>query len=148
MSAHVPEHRPRTAAGPGLVAFEALEFDVDSFDHAAHVYVAWQYVHRCDLLEAITRYSGTLRRLTASIGVPDKYHETITWFFIILIAERVRRAPQQSWEAFRAANEDVFSGQPAIINAYYSEETLRSPEARQFFLLPQRPGRPLTGAAV
>jgi hypothetical protein len=132
-----PNSPERTAIpGPGLAEFEALEFDVETFDHAAHVCVAWQYVLRYDLVEAIVRYRDTLKRLTASIGMPGKYHETITWFFIILVAERARVAPRQSWEAFCEANPDLFSREPGIIHAYYPESRLLSSEARRHFLLP------------
>ena len=123
-------------AGPGLDEFEALEFDVEAFDHAAHVYVAWQYVHRYDLVEAIVRYRDALKRLTASIGIPEKYHETITWFFVILVAERTRLAPGQSWDAFHEANPDLFGREPGIIHDYYAQATLRSAEARAHFVLP------------
>jgi hypothetical protein len=122
--------------GPELDDFEALRFDVETFDHSAHVYVAWQYVRHFDLIEAIVRYRDTLKRLTASIGIPDKYHETITWFFVILIAERARLAPGQSWDAFHQTNPDLFNRQPSVIRDYYAEATLRSDEARKYFVLP------------
>jgi hypothetical protein len=125
-----------TAPGPRLDRFEALDVDIETFDHSAHLYVAWQYVRRYDLVEAIVRYRDTLKRLTASIGIPEKYHETITWFFIILVAERVRLGPEQSWDAFCSANSDLFSRQPGIIRDYYPEATLRSGEARAHFVLP------------
>ena len=129
-------NQPATAVGPSLDEFEALEFDVETFDHSAHVDVAWQYVRRYDLVEAIVRYRDTLKRLTASIGIPGKYHETITWFFVILVAERTRLAPGQSWDAFHAANTDLFSRQPGIIHRYYPDAALRSAEAREHFVLP------------
>ena len=143
MSAAVNRPAHETAPGPGLDEFEALEFDVEAFDHSAHVYVAWQYVRRYDLADAIVRYRDTLKRLTASIGIPEKYHETITWFFVILIAERTRLAPGQSWDAFSTANSDLFSRRPGIIEGYYPEATLRSSEARAHFMLPP-PGIPRT----
>jgi hypothetical protein len=127
--------QPR-APGPTLAAFESLAFEVDAFDHEAHVYVAWLYVRDFELPDAISRYCDTLRRLTSMIGIPGKYHETITWFFMILVAERVRRDPARSWEAFRQSNPDLFRQRPGIIRHYYSDERLGSQEARRHFLLP------------
>ena len=131
-------------AGPGLDDFESLAVDVESFDHAAHLYVAWQYVRRYDLPEAISRCCRTLRQLTAAAGVPGKYHETVTWFFMILVAERVRRKPDHDWPAFRAANGDLFERRPGIIQRYYSPETLNAEAARRQFVLPA-PGIARTG---
>jgi hypothetical protein len=131
---------PDTALpGPTIAEFEALDFDVDTFDHAAHVYVAWQYVRERDLLDAIARYRETLIRLTKRIGVPGKYHETITWFFMILVAERVRRDPGDDWGAFRRANPDLFRKKPGIIFDYYARERLETDAARRSFVLPTGP---------
>jgi hypothetical protein len=119
-----------------LEAFESLDFDVEAFDHEAHVFIAWLYVIQYDPLEAIERYRDVLKQLTASIGMPDKYHETVTWFFIILIAERARRDPDQDWDAFRQANADLLRQHPGIILDYYAAETLDSADARRNFVLP------------
>ena len=119
-----------------LDAFESLDFEVGTFDHEAHVFVAWRYVIQYDLLEAIERYRDTLKRLTSSVGMPDKYHETITWFFIVLVAERARRNPDQDWDAFRQANTDLLRRHPGIILDYYTADTLGSADARRNFVLP------------
>lgn len=133
-----PAERPRGVAGEGpqLEAFESLDFDIESFDHAAHLYVAWQYVRRYPLPEAIARYCRTLQAVTAAAGVPGKYHETITWFFMILVAERVRCHPDHDWTAFSAANRDLFATRPGIVQRYYSPQRLNSEDARRHFVLP------------
>ena len=70
--------------------FESGQIEADLFDHEAHVYVAWLFVTTFELVDAIARFDSALRRLTARLGVPEKYHATITWFFLFLIAERSR----------------------------------------------------------
>lgn len=117
-----------------VAAFEAGSFDPSTFDHAAHVRVAWCYLQQCELGEAIRRFTRAVRALTVRLGVPGKYHETITWFFIIAIAERCAQQPYADWDAFRRRNPDLFSG--AVIRRYYSEERLQSTLARRQFLLP------------
>ncbi len=79
--------------GPAIEAFESLAFDPDSFDHEAHVFVARELIARYGQDEAFVRFSRTLRALTRQLGVAGKYHETITRFYVVAIAERVRRAP-------------------------------------------------------
>lgn len=123
---------------PGIEAFEALEIDPASFGHEAHLYVAWAYLRKMDLLHAIDRYRSALRRLTVKLGVPGKYHETITWFFLITVAERIQASPHADWDAFRQANPDLFKPNGAYLKAHYTSELLNSERARSGFALPDK----------
>ncbi len=122
--------------GPTIAAFEGLQVDPSQFDHKAHVYVAWSYLQEHDLLASIERYRATLKRLTRKLGVPGKYHETITWFFMVIVAERIVKAPTGDWEAFVRQNPDLFARAPGILERFYSRDRLASAAARRQFLLP------------
>jgi len=121
-----------------MATFERGDVDPDAFDHAAHVHVAWQYLDAFDLDEALRRFSTALRALTVKLGVPDKYHATITWFFMILISERMARDPDADWRAFSAANADLIESAGTLLAAHYSSERLNSVLARHQFLMPDR----------
>ena len=71
-----------------IAAMESGDIDAATFDHESHVYLGWLYVREYPLTEAIGRFTGALRRLTEKLGVPGKYHDTISWFYLLLIAER------------------------------------------------------------
>ena len=118
--------------------FEAGTIDVDAFDHEAHVYVAWLYLEELPLLDAIARFCAALKNLTTKLGVPGKYHETVSWFFMMLIAERRRRAGSSDWFSFRRANSDLFDRNDKIINRYYSKNLLGGDQARESFVLPDK----------
>jgi len=117
-------------------AFENATLDPKTFDHEAHVYVAWLYLEQFPLLDATARFSSALRRLTAKLGVPDKYHQTITWFFMLLTAERRENANSSDWFSFHRNNSDLFCRDGNIISRYYSSEILASDRARQSFVMP------------
>lgn len=119
-------------------SLEAGTLDVGNFDHEAHVYLAWLFLEEFPLTEAITRFSSALQRLTAKLGVPGKYHATITWFFLLLIAERREAAARQDWFCFRRDNADLFSTDRNIIGRYYSNDLLDSERARGTFVLPDK----------
>jgi hypothetical protein len=125
-----------TASYPGLVEFERLDFDPEEFDHAAHVCVGWRLVTAYPLSEAIHRFADTLRRLTKAENDEAKYHETITWFFMILIAERQSATQATSWPEFAAANGDLLTDSKALLQSHYSPSRLWSDQARQQFMLP------------
>jgi len=54
----------------------------------------------------------------------------------VLIHERIRRDPAQSWDDFVAANGDLLRWNPSILDDYYRPETLSSPLARSIFVFP------------
>ena len=117
-------------------AFERRAIDFSTFDHEAHVYVAWLYLRDHDVATAIARITGTLQRVTAELGEPEKYHATITWFYMLDISTRL--LPGQDWCAFRSANADLFSKDDNPLWRYYTRETIASDAARQSFVLPDR----------
>lgn len=121
-----------------IEAFEAGCVDPATFDHAAHVYLAWRYLCECGLAEAISRFTGALRTLTMHLGIEGKYHETVSWFFVIVIAERRAASPGNDWRAFRRENADLFCDGAGLLRRYYSVERLHSSLARRQFLLPDR----------
>jgi len=129
------------AATPTLTidALEAGTIDVAAFDHEAHVYLAWLYLQQFPLHEAIARFTDALRRLTALLGIPGKYHETISWFFMLLIEERRFGLIGKDWFEFRRKHADLFAGgADSILNRYYSVELLGSDRAKTSFMLPDK----------
>ncbi len=125
-------------ASISIEAFEDGSVDPAQFDHEAHIYVGWSYLQLYELQEAIDRFSAALRRLTKKLGIETKYHETITWFFMILIADRRSTSESNNWQVFRQCNADLFAKRPSIVSQYYSDERLGTLLARTQFVLPDR----------
>ncbi|MCP4335773.1 MAG: hypothetical protein GY785_24255 [Gammaproteobacteria bacterium] len=116
--------------------FETGRINPERFDHEAHVYVAWLYVQAYEQAEAIARFDSALKRLTLQLGIPGKYHATITWFFLLLIGDRCR--DNEGWQAFCSRNQDLINDSKAILRRYYSNERLFSEAARTHFVLPDK----------
>ena len=123
---------------PTIEQFEAGEIDGRSFGHEAHLYLAWCYLQQEELLQAISRYRAALQRLTRRLGAEAKYHETITWIYLVAIAERLEARPDADWAGFRRANPDLFEPVPRWLGGYYSPGRLASAQARRRFVLPDR----------
>ena len=120
--------------------FENGKIAPGGFSHESHIQVGWWYLQQYDLLESINRFTAAIRHLTRELGVVEKYHETITWFFLIAIAERCQDKEMQDWSSFRTANPDLFEWNPGLLQQYYSDERLQSGLARRVFVLPDLPG--------
>lgn len=98
--------------------------------------MAWLYLQRAPVLEAIANFTTDLQHFAAVNGQPNLYHETITWGYLLLMHERMARVPGQDWEAFAAANPDLLTWESSILKTYYRAETLQSDLARRVFVFP------------
>jgi hypothetical protein len=128
-----------TKSDPELVAqFEALTLDPGGFGHADHVRLAWIYVRRHGLLEAIRRYRDGLMRFSEHHGDAGRYHETVTWAMVVLVHERIAVAPAvDDFGAFATANRDLMRWRGGAFFDYYAEDVLDSEHARRTFVLPR-----------
>lgn len=105
--------------------------------HAQHVRLARLYLLEEPPDVAVPRYCRDLRRFAAALGAPEKYHETITRAFLLLVAERMARTgPGDRFEEFAARHPDLLAWRPSVLERYYRPETLASAFARRHFVLP------------
>lgn len=126
-------------------SLERCEVPNDGFHHASHLRVAWVYLAESPTVDAAgARMASTLRRFASSVGKPEKYHETITMFWIrVLAAARSARAGASLDHVLRA---DPRLLDKDLVLAYYSSERLFSDAARQSWIDPDR--QPLTNDAT
>ncbi len=120
-------------------AFEAGSVPDGGFHHEQHVRVAWNYLKAHPLPEALARFCAALKGFALAQGAPALYHETITVSFVLLINERLAHDEAQApWETFAAANADLLSWKPSVLDRYYTKDTLDSARARRVFVMPDR----------
>jgi len=116
--------------------FVDTSLPADQFHHLQHVHVAWLFVQQHGMPAALAEFSAAIKRFADAKGATGLYHETITWAFLLLIADRQARTPAASWDDFERANRDLLTWKPSILNRYYSKELLESDLARRTFLMP------------
>ena len=125
-----------------LERFVDTTLPAEEFHHAQHVEVAWRFVCRYGMPLALGEFTAAIKRFAAAKGANGLYHQTITWAFLLLIAERQARRPAETWEAFAAANPDLLCWKPSVLEKYYSSEVLKSELARRVFVMPTASGSP------
>lgn len=119
--------------------FENLTLPPEAFPHREHVRLAWIYLSEHPPLTALSKFCDGLKRFAASVGKPDRYHETITWAYLLLIHERMTKTETtESWEAFAEANGDLLDWENNVLKNYYLDETLKSDLAKRVFLFPDK----------
>jgi hypothetical protein len=124
-----------------IVAFEAGEMPQGGFRHPDHVRVAWWYLLRYPLPEAIAIFSARLKAFATARGKPEMYHETVTIAYVLLISERLDGAGAASalpWVKFAEEHADLLAWNPSILERYYTPSTLWSERARRTFVMPDR----------
>jgi hypothetical protein len=119
-----------------LETFLAGQQDMASFRHADHVRVAFEMLKRHSFLASADLYSRQLKQMTASIGKPTAYNETVTIAFLAMIAERLAKRHYESFAAFAEENPEVL--EKSALTNWYSPEQLHSDIARRTFILPGR----------
>ena len=122
--------------------FEAGDEPPGGFHHPEHVRVAWWYARREPWPLALHRFQAAVRRFAAARGKPERYHETITAAFMVLVQERLDAdgARDLSWDEFASRNADLLEWNPSILDRRYLPGTLSSERARRIFVLPDGGG--------
>jgi hypothetical protein len=116
-------------------SLERGEIPAKNFHHAAHLHVAWVYLSESSSAqEAGGKMRETLRRFAAAAGKPEKYHETITLFWVHLLS---RAYATGCWGRL----EEIVQTNPELLEknfplAYYSAKRLFSDEARSSWMEP------------
>jgi hypothetical protein len=123
--------------------FESCSTAKDDFSHASHLTVAVFYLYELSEPEATAKMRAGLLCFLNHHGIgPAKFHETLTVFWIKIVrALLLQSDPRASLvEMANAVIERV--GSSRLVFDYYSEEHLRSDEAREKWMLPDLKGMP------
>lgn len=129
-------------------AFESGRSPEGGFTHRAHLAVALAYIDRYGVEGATERVrAGLLRFLERTLGdsvaARVKYRETVTVFWVRLLAAELAATDASQPLHVRIAPLLERYSAASTIRSYYSEERLDSDAARERFLEPDL--RPLPG---
>lgn len=139
-----PAHRPimnsahSTLDGDIVAAFEDGSLDPARFNHRMHLAFGWHYLQRDGFPEGALHFRRHLQNYVAKIGAQGKYHETITWAYLVLLNEEMclRSSADESFDAMIRRRPDLLDHRNGSIARCYSKSQLDSDEARRVFVLP------------
>lgn len=121
-----------------LLAFERGTLDPAQFNHRLHLSVAWSYLQRDGFPAGAVKFRQDLQRYVAKVGAEGKYHETITWAYLVLLNEErcLRSPPGERFDAMIERRPELLDHRNGPIARCYSKARLESAEARRVFLFP------------
>ena len=123
-----------------MAEFENGTLDPARFDHRLHLSLAWSYLQRDGFPESALRFRQHLKAYVTKVGAEGKYHETITWAYLLLLNEELslRSPPGESFDTMIQRRPDLLDHRNGAIARCYSKSQLDAPDARRVFLLPVR----------
>jgi len=136
MSPELPVTEPEIDAF--IAAFEAGTLPKAQWTHAAHILTGACYVHALGEAAAIARMRDRVSAFNLAVGGQNTptsgYHETVTVFWIKLLATRHNPGESRAGFAHKAVEELVANR--AIYADYYDYDVIASTEARRTWLPP------------
>ena len=121
-----------------VAGFEATTLSKGAFNHRAHLLVGLWYLDHHPLEEVRRSFPEAIKRFNAVAGTTPGprggYHETITQFYLTMIARF--RADWRGSPSLAVRANALFDavGGPDLLARYYPDEVLWTPEARATWL--------------
>jgi len=131
-----------------IAEFEARRWPLDKWHHRDHIKLAYIYLTKYPLAEAVARVCAGIRAHNAAHGIPDTpaggYHETMTQAWMRLVHFTLcEYGPAESAEAFIAKNTHL--AEKKALRYFYSADLFMSPRAKAEFLEPDLAPFPRSG---
>jgi len=122
-----------------LAAFESCAHPLDQWHHREHIKIAYLYLLRHPLEEAISKVRAGIKAYNNSKNLPDElstgYHETMTQAWVRIIhATLCEYGPTENADAFYGRQPQL--SQKKNLRLFYSRERFASWEAKRGFVEP------------
>ncbi len=111
-----------------LEILEAIIASRGAFGHREHLELAWTYLKRYEGDELHRAVASAIRHVAAKHGAPGKYHETITRFWVHVVALHRAASGAASFDQFMAENPALLDSR--LLGRHYSRELIGSSGAR------------------
>jgi hypothetical protein len=117
-----------------LAAFEAGQIANQDFHHRDHLRLAWIQVRRLGPGRASDTVATAIREFAGRHGHADRYHETITRFWVRVVGMGIDRHPTLAFD-------DLLASEPHLLDKnlpyrHWSRERMGSDEARREWVDP------------
>lgn len=111
------------------------------FHHRDHLRLSWVLIRRLGVVEAARAITDGIQRFAAQLGQSQKYHETLTRFWIRIVGHMIEARPDiGDFTAFLAEFPQLLDKD--LPYRHWRRETIQSPTARAGWVEPDRMALP------
>jgi len=117
-----------------LAAFEASQIANQDFHHRDHLRLAWIQIRRLGLERAADTVATAIRQFARRQRHGDRYHETMTRFWVRVVGMGIDRHPTLAFDELLAAEPHLLDKN--LPYRHWSRERMGSVEARRAWVEP------------
>jgi hypothetical protein len=125
-----------------LAAFEMGQIANRSFHHRDHLRLAWIQIRRLGMERASESVAVAIQQFAARHGQANRYHDTMTRFWLRAVALGIDRHPDLGFEGLLAAEPHLLEKNLPFL--HWSPERMGSEEARRGWTEPDLRSLPST----
>lgn len=108
----------------------------EQFGHREHVAVAYELLHRYPFDDALDHFSRGASGLAQRAGAPEKFHVTVTYALMLMIANDCKHGKGPSCGEYMESGPAVLRDAMGALGRHYSPERLWSEAARRSWVEP------------
>ena len=137
------QHPVVTAADEAFVAaFHAHQLSNEGFHHRDHLRLAWVQIRRLGLEQAAEVVTNGIRRFASHHGSAERYNDTMTRFWLRVVAIGIRRHPEVTFDELLAAEPHLLDKNLPF--GHWSRERMNRDDAKHRWIEPDL--RPMPAA--
>ena len=117
-----------------LAAFTAGRIANQDFHHRDHLRLAWIQIRRLGVDQASEAVTAAIRQFATRHGHADRYHETMTRFWLRVVGMGITRHPTLPFDELLAAEPHLLD--KTLPYRHWSRERMGSDDARREWVEP------------
>lgn len=117
--------------------FQSCSLDPAIFTHEAHLRLAWLYINKYGADKAIDNICCQLQNFVDSLGLKNKYNETVTIAAVKAIYHFMLKSKTDNFRDFITENSRLKYSFKELMAFHYQTDIFNSPTAKEMYLMPE-----------
>lgn len=117
-------------------SFSKCTFPEASFNHEAHLRLAWIHIQKYGVIRAIENMKQQIQKYALALGQGQIYHETVTVVAVKIVYHFMKKDGARNFEDMIEMFPELTNNFKMLIASHYSFDVFESNEARTNYIAP------------